>query len=330
MIRSSLELLPFYEAPSSWWEHVPIAHWLVEQLQPRVIIELGTHYGVSFFSFCEAAMLLSPESFIYSVDTWEGDKHAGQYDETVYEQVVTHQKAHHMKRSRIIRSTFDEAALHFPDCSADLIHIDGLHTYTAVRHDYNTWVSKLRPHGSFLFHDWNVRELDFGVWKFWQEIKDSGLFQCIEIPNGHGLAIATLCDCRPDWHQRLLDILPVLIPKGILLDQLSTLRADNKLLGTQLVESQQQTLICEQKILVHEQQILVHEQQILDHEQQILDHEQQILDHEQLERENVIAAESQNELIINLHHRISVLEESLVNVQRRLIVRLLRRLGCKI
>ena len=51
-LPKSLELIPKYYAQSSWWEHVPIAHWIVEKLKPASIVELGTHYGVSFFSFC--------------------------------------------------------------------------------------------------------------------------------------------------------------------------------------------------------------------------------------------------------------------------------------
>ena len=62
----SLGLNPSYRAPSSWWEHVPIAHWLVEQLQPGLIVELGSHYGVSFFSFCEAAAAFSDAAAAFS------------------------------------------------------------------------------------------------------------------------------------------------------------------------------------------------------------------------------------------------------------------------
>ena len=83
-LAKSIELLPRYDAPSSWWEHVPIAHWIVEELKPRTIVELGTHYGVSFFSFCEAAEIFSPITFVYAVDTWEGDKQAGYYSNEVY------------------------------------------------------------------------------------------------------------------------------------------------------------------------------------------------------------------------------------------------------
>ena len=81
----SLELMPKYFAPSAWWEHVPIAHWLVDNIKPEKIVELGSHYGVSFFSFCEAAEKYSPSTYIYAIDTWEGDVQAGYYGKTVYE-----------------------------------------------------------------------------------------------------------------------------------------------------------------------------------------------------------------------------------------------------
>ena len=62
----SLSMRPKYKAMSSWWEHVPIGHWLIEKIQPEKVVELGTHYGVSFFCFCEAAEKYSPNTFICS------------------------------------------------------------------------------------------------------------------------------------------------------------------------------------------------------------------------------------------------------------------------
>jgi predicted O-methyltransferase YrrM len=236
MTSSSLSLLPHYQAPSSWWEHVPVAHWLIEKLQPRIVVELGSHYGVSFFSFCEAASRFSPETFIYAVDTWEGDEHAGSYDERVYLKVSAHQQAHYKQRSRMVRSTFDEAAEHFADTSIDILHIDGLHTYAAVSNDFNTWLPKLRGGGSILFHDWNVRESDFGVWRLWQDIKDDGRFQCFEIPNGHGLGIATFTDLEPEWHSELAMLLPALTCKGALLDQVSILNSQKDGLVAEITE----------------------------------------------------------------------------------------------
>ncbi|MEB3270119.1 MAG: class I SAM-dependent methyltransferase [Synechococcus sp.] len=187
MSLSSLSLNPAYIAPSSWWQHVPIAHWLVAELKPARIVELGSHYGVSFFSFCEAAQAFSPDTFIYAIDTWEGDSHASYYDRDVFDQVARHWEHHHRLRSQLIRSTFDDALNYFENESIDILHIDGLHTYEAVLHDYQTWLPKLKPNSLILFHDINVRERNFGVWRLWQELKAS--HPTHEVANGHGLGL---------------------------------------------------------------------------------------------------------------------------------------------
>ena len=97
--------------------------------------------------------------------------------------------------------TFDEGATKFTDQSLDLIHIDGLHTYEAVKNDFLTWKNKLKEGGTLIFHDWNVQEKEFGVWKLWEEIKDSGVYV-----SGNGLWTWTRNNKttkKPDWHNEL-------------------------------------------------------------------------------------------------------------------------------
>ena len=230
----SLELMPKYFAPSAWWEHVPIAHWLVDNIKPEKIVELGSHYGVSFFSFCEAAEKYSPSTYIYAIDTWEGDVQAGYYGKTVYESVTECRERYHKQRSSLLRCSFNEAAKYFSEDSIDILHIDGLHTYDAVKEDFITWKNKIREGGSILFHDWNVRSEDFGVWKLWEEICADESYQCISIPNGYGLGIATLSEKTPEWHRELKECLQILITKGKLLEEKQRLKevimeAENKM-----------------------------------------------------------------------------------------------------
>lgn len=176
--------------PPSWVAHVPFAFWLVDVLKPRVLVELGTHTGNSYAAFAQAVQMLDLSTACYAVDTWKGDHQAGFYDELVFEEWRAFHDAHFAAFSRLIRSTFDEALSNFADRSIDILHIDGLHTYDAVRHDFDTWLRKVSPRGVILLHDVNVREGDFGVWRLWDEIRHR--YPTFTFLHAHGLGVAAV------------------------------------------------------------------------------------------------------------------------------------------
>lgn len=176
--------------PLSWVGHIPFAFLLVEVLRPKVIVELGVHSGNSFNAFCQAVDELGLETTCYGVDTWQGDAHAGEYDETVFRELRSHQQEHYGHFAHLLRMTFDQARDYFADGSVDLLHIDGLHTYDAVRHDFDHWAGKLGPRGVVLFHDTCVREHDFGVWRLWEEVAPQ--HPSYNFRHSHGLGVLLL------------------------------------------------------------------------------------------------------------------------------------------
>jgi hypothetical protein len=155
---------------SAWHGHVSFGHWLVQSIQPRAIVELGTHNGVSFASFCNAVRQSGLPTRCFAVDTWVGDAHSGRYDADVYLDLLAFTRNNFASFATLVRGLFDEALEKFADGTVDLLHIDGLHTYNAVRHDFDTWLPKLSARGVVLFHDTEVRGGDFGVWKLWDEL----------------------------------------------------------------------------------------------------------------------------------------------------------------
>lgn len=179
------------QRPSAWVGHLPFAAWIIQQIAPRIFVELGTHSGNSYLAFCQSVAASGGGTSCYAVDTWQGDDHAGQYSDDIFNTVDAHNQAHYAGFSHLLRMTFDEALDQFPARSIGLLHIDGLHTYEAVRHDFETWLPKLAPGAVVLFHDTHVRESNFGVWKLWSELQ--ALYpNHLEFVHSHGLGVLQL------------------------------------------------------------------------------------------------------------------------------------------
>ena len=172
---------------TAWGGHIPFLFCLFSCLRPRIYAELGSHYGASFFAACQAIQKNQLSGQAVAIDLWEGDEHAGFYGESVFS---SFQNVFNKKYSNVgdyLRMSFDDASVLFEDESIDILHIDGLHTYEAVKHDYETWRSKLVKNGVILFHDTNVFERGFGVWRLWEEISSD--VASFEFKHTHGLGV---------------------------------------------------------------------------------------------------------------------------------------------
>jgi len=171
---------------SAWSKLIPALFAMVSALRPRRYVELGVHNGMSFFAACQIAEELNIPMQCVAVDSWIGDPHASFHSSDVFDQFRATIKELY-PHQHWIQGFFSDALACFDPASIDLLHIDGYHTYDAVRDDFATWLPKMSQTGIVMFHDINVHERQFGVWRFWEELKEKyptfSFFHC------HGLGI---------------------------------------------------------------------------------------------------------------------------------------------
>ncbi len=187
---------------STWVDHLPFAYDLIEALRPKLLVELGVYNGLSFFTFCQSMVEHDIDGAAYAVDCWEGDEHTESYDDSVYNDVMNHARENYRGFAYLLKMFFNDALRHFDDESIDLLHIDGLHTYEAVKEDYTRWLPKVRPGGVILFHDVMARLKDFGAWKFFEEL-ESSQSEVFKFNHGFGLGVLRKPGAEQCDHQLL-------------------------------------------------------------------------------------------------------------------------------
>lgn len=194
---------PAHIVTSAWLEHAPFAFWLVDELRPRSVVELGTHAGFSFFVFAEAVRRLGIDAELTALDTWRGDDQTGFYDEDIWASVRDIAEREYAGFTRLLRGYFSESRPLIPDDSVDLLHIDGRHGYEDAREDYDSWVSAVRDGGVILFHDIAERAPGFGVWRLWEEL--SAEHPSFAFEHGHGLGVLNVGEVRSPGLAALFD-----------------------------------------------------------------------------------------------------------------------------
>jgi predicted O-methyltransferase YrrM len=146
-----------YQIPSAWKGHERFAQWLVCQMRPKVIVELGCDYGFSTIAFARPGI-----GTVYGIDRF-----AGRSERNAFEACRANIAASGATNIELIKADFRVVAQSW-SLPIDLLHIDGNHTYEDVRLDFNQWSTHVRDGGVILVHDTRSFPLDVG--RFFKEI----------------------------------------------------------------------------------------------------------------------------------------------------------------
>lgn len=159
-----------------WSGHRNFVYDFVGAFEPNSIVELGSHYGCSAFTFAQAVKDFGLDTNMYFVDTWQGDDFTKKYGNDVYTIFSeTVNKFYNNQNINMLRMTFNEAVEQFEDKSIDVLHIDGSHHYDDVKGDFENWFPKVKDDGIIMLHDVSsdiVLGDVMGSYRYWEELKD--------------------------------------------------------------------------------------------------------------------------------------------------------------
>lgn len=222
---------------SAWSGHYFFAYDLIRNTKPKVVVELGTHKGNSLFSMAQAIKDGKLQTELHAIDTWEGDHQAGLYGDDVYKEFLRILEEYY-KDIQVIphKMPFDDALKNFEDNSIEILHIDGLHTYEAVKHDFETWLPKVnKDTGIIMFHDVCETKDDFGVYKLWDELKKK-YENTITFEHYHGLGVIFFKqqdEIFPQHYTTISEKEDLKVENSILREENSKKREENEILKTE-------------------------------------------------------------------------------------------------
>ena len=185
----------------AYWEgHRDFAYDLLQFVRPERLVELGSQYGCSLFSFCQAVRDFKLNTEINAVDMWSGDIGAEITGEEVYARVQKTAATYYPEVNlHLFQMCFDDARPNFADNSIDILHIDGGHTFEDVEHDFTTWLPKLKENGIVLFHD-VYSPIDQGSCDHWEKTKKE--YDCY-FDFTHSCGLGILFPKGRYWYDRL-------------------------------------------------------------------------------------------------------------------------------
>ena len=147
---------------------------ILDDIKPKVVLEIGTANGGTLFLFSHIA---SRDATIISIDLPAGMFGGGYptWKNPLYKSfALSNQKIHLIRADSHSQSTLERVKSILDGKEIDFLFIDGDHTYEGVKKDLKMCSPLVKNGGIIAFHDIvpGPKENVGGVPEFWQEIRD--------------------------------------------------------------------------------------------------------------------------------------------------------------
>ncbi len=146
---------------------------IVQRLNPKIVVEIGTANGGTLFLFANVA---NPEKIV-SIDLPHGSFGGGYpfWKIPFYKSLGKNHIIELIRSDSHLDKTLEDLRILLKRKSVDVLLIDGDHTYQGVSKDFQMYSPLVKEGGIVAFHDIVIHDESSGcdVYKFWNEIKSS-------------------------------------------------------------------------------------------------------------------------------------------------------------
>lgn len=174
-----------------WWHYC-----LIRQSKPKRLLCIGSRHG-----FIPALMATACRDngfgHVYFVDAGFGEDDKNHWSGVGFWKTSLGQNIFHdyglSRHISLYVMTTQEFKKKCRLLNFDYIYIDGNHSFSGVKFDFETFWPKLNQHGYMLFHDiaveGNLPEGEYGVAKQWKKIKSKEInfLEILDIQSGLGV-----------------------------------------------------------------------------------------------------------------------------------------------
>jgi cephalosporin hydroxylase len=146
---------------------------IVQELNPKIIVEIGTASGGTLFL---SANVADPEKIV-SIDLPYGSFGGGYSSWKIpfYKSLARKSVIKLIRADSHLQSTLEETKKELKNRPVDILFIDGDHTYEGIAKDFQMYSPLVKKGGIVAFHDIVVHDKSSGceVSEFWNKIKKS-------------------------------------------------------------------------------------------------------------------------------------------------------------